>query len=362
MLKLNVNLQDRSYPIYINTDYAEIDKCIHSAKLTGKVVLITDTNVDKYQADECMNALSEAGCEVRKYVIPAGEENKNLETVRGIYKFLLDLKLDRSAALIALGGGVVGDITGFAAATFLRGIHFVQIPTTLLAQSDSSVGGKVGVDFEGSKNIIGSFYQPKFVYINVNTLKTLPERELKAGLAEVVKHGIIMDEEFYEYIDYNVNKIFNYDESVLQYIARKNCSIKASVVEKDEKEGDLRAILNFGHTIGHAIETVMDFKLLHGECVSLGIIGALRMSWYLGMIDEGIVNRVKNTLEKIGLPTKLEGIDVDSVYRQMFYDKKIKDSKLTFVLLRRKIGEVIQCTIDDEDLIKRAIVSLGEKE
>ncbi|HOM01395.1 MAG TPA: 3-dehydroquinate synthase [Acetivibrio sp.] len=360
MIKISVNLQDRSYPIYINTDYAQIGRCVQSARLTGRIVLITDTNVDKCQSEECIKAFLDEGYEVSKFVIPAGEENKNLETTRDIYKHLLGLKLDRNATLIALGGGVVGDITGFAAATFLRGINFVQIPTTLLAQSDSSVGGKVGVDFEGSKNIIGSFYQPKFVYINVNTLKTLPDRELRAGLAEVVKHGIILDDEFYEYIDYNVHKIFNRDEAVLQYIAKKNCSIKASVVEKDEKEGDLRAILNFGHTIGHAIETVMDFALLHGECVSLGMVGAMRMAQYLEMIDESLVNRVKGTLDKIGLPTKLEGIDVDKVYNQMFYDKKIKGRKLIFILPRKKIGEVIQCTIDDEDLIKRVIASLGE--
>lgn len=359
MLKLNINLDERSYPIYITTSYKDIGKSIHSAKLTGKMVLITDSNVDKYQAKECMDALKGSGHEVSKFVIEAGEKNKNLDTIKDIYKFLLGLKLDRNATLIALGGGVAGDITGFAAATFLRGINFVQVPTTLLAQSDSSVGGKVGVDFEGSKNIVGAFYQPKFVYINVNSLKTLPKRELQSGLAEVVKHGIIMDEEFYEYIDYNVNKIFSFDEAVLQYIAKTNCSIKGAVVEKDEKEGDLRAILNFGHTIGHAIETVMDFKLLHGECVSLGMIGALKMSLYLEMIDEESVNRVKRTLEKIGLPTSLEGIDVESVYKQMFYDKKLKGNKLTFILPRKKIGEVIQCKIDDEDLIKRAIADLG---
>lgn len=359
MLKLNINLDERSYPIYITTSYKDIGKSIHSAKLTGKMVLITDSNVDKYQAKECMDALKGSGHEVSKFVIEAGEKNKNLDTIKDIYMFLLGLKLDRNATLIALGGGVAGDITGFAAATFLRGINFVQVPTTLLAQSDSSVGGKVGVDFEGSKNIVGAFYQPKFVYINVNSLKTLPKRELQSGLAEVVKHGIIMDEEFYEYIDYNVNKIFSFDEAVLQYIAKTNCSIKGAVVEKDEKEGDLRAILNFGHTIGHAIETVMDFKLLHGECVSLGMIGALKMSLYLEMIDEESVNRVKRTLEKIGLPTSLEGIDVESVYKQMFYDKKLKGNKLTFILPRKKIGEVIQCKIDDEDLIKRAIADLG---
>ncbi|MFZ5988832.1 MAG: 3-dehydroquinate synthase [Bacillota bacterium] len=360
MLKLNINLGDRSYPIYITTDYKGIGKSIHNAKINGKMVLITDTNVDKYQSDECMDALKKAGCDVSKFVIEAGEKNKNLDTVRDIYKFLIDLKLDRRSTLIALGGGVVGDITGFAAATFLRGINFVQIPTTLLAQSDSSVGGKVGVDFEGSKNIVGAFYQPRFVYINVNTLRTLPKRELQSGLAEVVKHGIIRDEEFYEYIDYNVNKIFNFDEPVLQYITKVNCSIKGGVVEKDEKESDLRAILNFGHTIGHAIETVMDFNLLHGECVSLGMVGEFKMAQYLEMVDEESVERVRNTLQKIGLPTRLEGIDVESVYKQMFYDKKLVGNKLTFILPRKRIGEVIQCTIDDEALIKRVIADLGQ--
>lgn len=359
MIKLNVDLGERSYPIYIKNDYKDIGKCIQNARLTGRLVLVTDSNVDKYQAQECIEAFEESGYTVDKFVIPAGENNKNLDTVQNIYKYLLGLGLDRNAVLIALGGGVVGDITGFAAATFLRGINYVQIPTSLLAQSDSSVGGKVGVDFEGSKNIIGAFYQPRFVYINVNSIKTLPKRELQAGLAEVVKHGLICDKEFYEYIDYNVHKIFDFDEAVLQYIAKTNCSIKGSVVQKDEREGDLRAILNFGHTIGHAIETVMEFKLLHGECVSLGMMGALRMAQSLEMIDEESVIRVKNTLERIGLPTKLEGIDVERVYRQMFHDKKIKGSRLTFILPRKNLGEVIRCTIDDEDLIKRTIAGLG---
>lgn len=358
MIKLNINLSERSYPIYITTDYGDLRGSLNNAKINGKIVLVTDTNVDKYQADACRDSLKNYEGEIHKYVIQAGEKSKNLDTIKDIYKFLIDLKLDRNSTLIALGGGVVGDITGFAAATFLRGINFVQIPTSLLAQSDSSVGGKVGVDFNDSKNIIGAFYQPKFVYININTLKTLPKRELQAGLAEVVKHGIIQDLDFFEYIDYNVNKIFGFDEGVLQYLAKVNCSIKGDVVEKDEKESGLRANLNFGHTIGHAIETVMNFKLLHGECVSLGMVAAFKMAQYLEMVEPELVEKVRGTLLKIGLPVRLEGIDVDKVYNQMFFDKKMKGNKLTFILPRKKIGEVIHCTIDDEVLIKRAISDL----
>jgi 3-dehydroquinate synthase len=182
---------------------------------------------------------------------------------------------------------------------------------------------------------------------------------MKAGLAEVVKHGIIQDPDFFEYIDYNVNKIFNFDESVLEYLAKQNCSIKGEVVEKDERESGLRANLNFGHTIGHAIETIKNFELLHGECVALGMVGACKMSQYLEMVDEDLVNKVKSTLMKIGLPVRVDGIDVEKVYNQMFFDKKMKENKLTFILPRKRIGEVIQCTIDDENLIKKVISDLA---
>ncbi|NMB34472.1 MAG: 3-dehydroquinate synthase, partial [Clostridium sp.] len=284
MAGLNINLGARSYPIYIKNDYEDIGRCINNARLSGKLVLITDSNVDRLQAPQCIEAFEEHGYHVDKFVIEAGESSKNLDTIKDIYEYLLGLNVDRNTSLIALGGGVVGDITGFAAATFLRGLSYIQIPTTLLAQADSSVGGKVGVDFEGSKNIVGSFYQPRFVYINVNSLKTLPKRQLQAGLAEVIKHGIIHDIEFFDYIDKNTRKIFEFDEVVLQYITKSNCSIKGAIVEKDEHESGLRAILNFGHTIGHAIETVMNFEFLHGECVSLGMVGAFKMAKSLGMI------------------------------------------------------------------------------
>ncbi len=357
MVKLNINLGERSYPIYITTDFSGLAKFLSNYK-SGKIVCITDTNVDKYHSAGCMEALTSEGFDAYKYVIPAGEKSKNLETVSGIYKYLVDLKLDREARLIALGGGVVGDITGFVAATFLRGINFIQIPTSLLAQADSSVGGKVGVDFEGSKNLVGAFYQPKFVYINVNTLRTLPNRDMISGLAEVIKHGIIRDEDYFDYIDYNVNKIFSFDENVLQYMAKTNCSIKGDVVEQDEKESGIRAILNFGHTIGHAIESVSNFELMHGECVALGMVGAFKISLELEMVSEDTVAKVIKTFEKVGLPTRLNGFSVDAVFDQMFFDKKVKDNKLNFIL-PKAIGEVVQLEIEDYGLVKRVLSQLG---
>lgn len=360
MIKMNVNLGDRGYPIYVTPDFSGLGKACASAKLYGKMVVVTDSNVEKHYCDACVEALSETGAEVFRHVIPAGEKSKNLDTVSEIYRQLVSLKLDRQSTLVALGGGVVGDITGFAAATFMRGIPFIQLPTSLLAQADSSIGGKTGVDFEGSKNMVGAFYQPRFVFINANTLRTLPERELRSGLAEVIKHGLILDSDFFEYIDYNLNKIFNFEENVLQYVTKLNCSIKGKVVEKDEREGGLRAILNFGHTIGHAVESVSGFSMLHGECVSVGIAGAYRLALKLGMVDAKMVGKVENTLEKAGLPVKAQGMDTDKIFDKMFYDKKIKDGRLNFVL-PKSIGEVIQCTVDNEGLIKEVLTELVVK-
>mgnify|MGYP000856610222 CR=1 FL=1 len=351
---LAVGLGKRSYPIYITTDYNDIGESFRKLGIDGKLVIITDSNVDKTQGTVFAEALNDAGYTAEKYVFEAGENSKNLNTLGNIYKFLISLKLDRKSVLIALGGGVVGDITGFAASTFLRGIDFIQIPTTLLAQADSSVGGKTGIDFEGAKNIIGAFYQPRLVYINVNSLRTLPAREMKSGLAETIKHGIIRDRAFFYYINDNVRKIFDYNEEVLKHISKANCSIKANVVEQDEKESNLRAILNFGHTIGHAIESASNFKLIHGECVSLGMVGACKMASYMGMITEEPVVKVNQILEKAGLPTNTMGIDKEQVYQNLFYDKKVRKGKLLFVL-PKDIGEVTQCFIDDVKIIKKVL-------
>lgn len=294
LTQLTIGLGERSYPIYITADYDSIGECLKKAGIKGKIVVITDSNVGKFQMPAFIKTLGYSGYTAEKYFIEPGERSKNLKTIEEIYRYLIKLKLDRESTLIALGGGVVGDITGFVAATYLRGINFIQVPTTLLAQVDSSVGGKTGVDFEGAKNIIGAFYQPKFVYVNVNSLKTLPVKELKSGLAEVIKHGIIRDSNFFNYIDNNMEKILNYDEDVLKYVIKTNCLIKGKVVEQDEKETGLRAILNFGHTIGHAIESVSDFQLLHGECISIGMVGACKIAQYMGMVDDDSMDSIRN--------------------------------------------------------------------
>ncbi|HHV95372.1 MAG TPA: 3-dehydroquinate synthase [Clostridiaceae bacterium] len=354
MYTLTVGLGERSYPIYITGDYGNIGTALKKLGVEGKIIVITDNNVDKAQGPAFTEALNNAGFVAEKFVIEAGENSKNLDTISKIYKFLINIKADRKSCLIALGGGVIGDITGFAAATYLRGIDFVQVPTTLLAQADSSVGGKTGVDFEGVKNVIGAFYQPRFVYINVNSLRTLPVREIRAGLAETIKHGIIRDKDFFNYVSENIEKIMNFDEETLKHISRINCSIKANIVEQDEKESGLRAILNFGHTFGHAIESASNFMLLHGECVSIGMVGACKMANYLGMIKEKVTDKVCQVLLKTGLPIKAKGIDIDEVYRNLYHDKKMRKGKLLFIL-PEDIGKVTQCVVNDENLIKRVL-------
>ncbi len=357
MIRMNVSLGDRGYPIYIAPDFSGLGKACTKAGLRGKMMIVTDDNVEKQYCDECTEIFAGSGFQVFRHVIRVGERSKNLETIAEIYRQLISLNLDRSSVLVALGGGVVGDITGFAAATFMRGIPFIQVPTSLLAQADSSIGGKTGVDFEGSKNMIGAFHQPRFVFINVNTLKTLPEREMRAGLAEVIKHGLIMDADFYEYIDSNMDKIFTYEANTLQYITKLNCSIKGKVVELDEREGGLRGILNFGHTIGHAVESASEFSMLHGEAISIGMAGAYRLAQKLGMADENVLGKVENTLKKAELPINAHGLDKEAIFQRMFHDKKLKDGKLNFVL-PKGIGEVIQCTVDNTDLIKEVLNEL----
>jgi len=356
---MNVNLGERSYPIYVALDFSNISKVWPGFKRSEKIMVITDSNVKAIYLDECVGELSKTGAKVFSHVIPAGEKSKNLNTVANIYRELISHKFDRNCALAALGGGVVGDITGFAAATYMRGIPFIQIPTSLLSQADSSIGGKTGVDFEGNKNMVGAFYQPCFVYINVNTLRTLPKRELVSGLAEVIKHGLIQDRDFYEYISYNMDKIFGFDEQVLLYITKMNLRIKGNVVSQDETEKGLRSILNFGHTIGHAVESVSGFSMLHGECVAVGISGAFRLAVKLGMIQGNVLEDVEATLIKAGLPVRIPGMDADAIYSRMLHDKKAQNGKLRFIL-PKGIGYVIDCTLDDEQPIREVLKELTE--
>ena len=357
MVKLNVNLADRSYPIYISPDFSGLGRALSTARLNGKVMIVTDNNVSGHYLKVCSDELEAAGAEVYSHVFEAGEKSKTLGTVQDIYRQLADRRFDRNSSILALGGGVVGDIAGFAAATFMRGINFVQVPTSLLAQADSSIGGKTGVDFEGSKNMVGAFYQPRFVYINVKTLSTLPARELSSGLAEVIKHGLILNTEFYDYINDNMDKIFRFDDNALQYVTKMNCSIKKSIVEQDEHEGGLRAILNFGHTIGHAVESASEFSLLHGECVAIGISGAFKLAFKLGMLTKDVADGVEKTLTAAGLPIRASGLDPETVYTKMLSDKKAKDGRLNFIL-PKGIGEVISCSLENESLIKEVIDEL----
>lgn len=350
MKTCRVDLGSRGYNIYIDDSFANLGKVLAEFSKPSGAVIITDRNVAPLYGKACTDVLEDAGIEADIFEFDSGESSKNLRTVEDIYRFLASKTLDRDSLLIALGGGVVGDTVGFTAATFLRGIDFIQIPTTLLSQADSSVGGKTGVDFEGNKNIIGAFYQPRMVYINVNTLNTLPEREMRSGMAETLKHGLIYDSGFFDFLDVNMEAIYGHNTEKLMYVAERNCSIKASVVEKDERESGLRAILNFGHTFGHAIESASGFRLSHGECVAIGMTGAYLMAERMGMVGPDDVARVKNVIIKAGLPVAAVDIDPGKVYEHMLMDKKARGGKPNFIL-PTGIGSVRKVEISDKALI-----------
>ena len=255
--------------------------------------MVTNPVVGAYYLEPVRNALADAGYDVYVVEIPDGEEYKNFETLKSIYDSLIEFGFDRSSLIVALGGGVVGDIAGFAAATYLRGIPFVQVPTTLLAQVDSSVGGKTGINHEKGKNLIGAFYQPGFVLIDTSTLDTLPEREYLSGLAEVAKYGIVLDGNLFDFMSANAGKLLDRDKESLLTVIKRSCSIKASIVEKDEKEAGLRAVLNYGHTIGHAVETLTCYKrYTHGEAVAIGMAQAARFSEFMGFSGKAETEKI----------------------------------------------------------------------
>ncbi len=316
--------------------------------------VITDRNVDALFGAEIKELLQGICKELSFYVFSAGEEHKTLETVSDIYRFLIEKRITRKDMLIALGGGVVGDITGFAAASFLRGIDFVQIPTTLLSQVDSSIGGKTGVDFEQYKNMVGAFHMPRLVYTNVSVLKELDERQFASGFAEVMKHGLIKDRKYYEWLLEHIYEIDDRESDVLQEMVYRSCVVKKKVVEKDPTEQGERALLNFGHTIGHGIEKASNFTLFHGECVALGCIAAANISCKRGLIGEDEYLEIRDMFVPFHLPIALRDISftAQEVVENTRSDKKNASGTLRFILLHKLGKAFIDETVTEKELLE----------
>lgn len=316
-----------------------------------KFCIVTDSSVEKLYGQQVLDLINGVAKKAVLFSFPAGEESKNLDTVKSLYKFLIEEGFDRKDMLIALGGGVVGDLTGYTAATYLRGVDFIQIPTTLLAQCDSSIGGKTGVDFDGYKNMVGAFHMPRLVYMNVGVLKSLEERQFFAGFAEVMKHGLIKDHIFYEWLIENMYEICERDLDVLEEMIMKSCTIKKLVVEKDPTEKGDRALLNFGHTIGHAIEKAKNFELLHGECVALGAVAAAYISWKHELLSMDEYYEIRDMFVPFYLPISVDGIDPQEILKLTKSDKKMEEGKIKFVLLKKVGKAVIDMTVSDEDIL-----------
>ncbi|MEK6681458.1 MAG: 3-dehydroquinate synthase [Nitrospirota bacterium] len=342
---IKVALGDRSYDIIICRDcLKDIGNRLSVIGLKGKIGVVTNPIVRKFFGSKISASLKNVGFMPFIITIPDGERYKTLKTVSDIYDKLISLKFERSSALIALGGGVIGDITGFAAATYLRGIPYIQVPTTLLAHVDSSVGGKTGVDHKKGKNLIGAFYQPGLVLIDIDTLHTLPRREFIAGMAEVVKYGVIADEGLFSYLEENLNDILSQKTDNLLYIIKRSCEIKAGIVEEDEREvSGRRALLNFGHTFGHAIETITGYKKFkHGEAVAIGMALAAKLAVHLNLCHYDVYKRINDLLNRIGLPTEMPGLRIKEAVKIMQHDKKVSRGKIRFILPER-IGKMSVC-------------------
>ena len=339
------------YDIVIEQDFNNLSNEISKLECSNKkLCVITDSIVSPIYKDELLKVLEPVCKNIYFYCFTSGEEQKNLSTVNNIYSYLIEQHFDRKDILLALGGGVVGDITGFVAATYLRGIDYIQIPTTLLSQVDSSIGGKTGVDYEQYKNMVGAFKMPKLVYINVHTLSTLDDRQFYNGFAEAMKHGLIKDAMYYEWLLSNMYEICEREPETLEELVYRSCQIKKAVVEKDPLEQGDRALLNFGHTIGHAIEKYKNFNLLHGECVALGCVAAAFISWKKQLLSMDEYYEVRDMFVPFNLPISIEELNVEEVVNITKSDKKMEQDTLKFILLK-KIGKaVIDCTVTEEEL------------
>lgn len=327
---------NNAYDILIcgSTHFCELHHQVRKLfSIKRRVLIITDTNIAPLYLSQVRMSLNDTVSELHSIVLPAGESQKTLQTVQHLYQILMENHFDRDDFLVALGGGVIGDITGFTAATYLRGISYIQVPTTLLAQTDSSIGGKTGVDFVGYKNIIGAFYPPKTVIMNLNTLNTLPHRQFAAGMAEIIKYGLIWNATFFNWLTVHGAQILSLDQTDLLQMIQSCCEYKRDVVQKDPKDRGIRKILNYGHTLGHALEKYKNFSLLHGECVGLGMLAAARISRDRGLLSVAEEETIRSALSFYSLPTCTEISDPDALMQMMLSDKKISAGHLQFVLL-----------------------------
>ncbi|MDD5240663.1 MAG: 3-dehydroquinate synthase [Sulfuricella sp.] len=351
MQTLTVDLNERAYPIHIGKGLLRRADLILPHLARKQVAIVTNTTVAPLYLDTLSNALAAEGIDIVPIILPDGEAYKNADTLNQIYDALLTHRCERKTTLIALGGGVIGDLTGFAAATYLRGVPFIQIPTTLLAQVDSSVGGKTGINHPLGKNMIGAFYQPKLVLADTATLDTLADRELSAGLAEVIKYGLICDLSFFGWLEQNVEKLLARDQEAVAYAVKRSCENKAAVVIADEREGGIRAQLNLGHTFGHAIEAGMGYgNWLHGEGVSAGTMLAANLSQRLGWLSEQDVARIRALFVRAKLPVDAPDLGVETYLDLMAVDKKVESGRMRFVLLKAIGTAVVTADVAEQAL------------
>jgi 3-dehydroquinate synthase len=349
-----IELGDRSYPIEIGTGLLADPATWARVPAAADGVIVTNSTVAPLYAQQLRRAIASRHQRVELVVLPDGEEHKNWQTLNQVFDALLQRGCDRKTVLYALGGGVVGDMTGFAAACYMRGVPFVQVPTTLLAQVDSSVGGKTGINHPLGKNMIGAFHQPRLVVCDLDTLQTLPPREFSAGLAEVIKYGPIADTEFLDWVEANIDSLMRRDQAALAHAVKRSCEIKAWVVGQDERESGLRAILNFGHTFGHAIEAGLGYgEWLHGEAVGCGMVMAMQLSQRLGLVDVAWVRRVTELLHRAGLPVVGPALGPDRYLELMRGDKKSEAGQIRFVLIHRPGTATVRTAPDD--LVRQVI-------
>ena len=361
MRKLKVRLDKRSYEVHIGQGMLmQVGHQLKESGFSDKLVIITNPIVKGLYGEALEQKLTREGFRVTILSVPDGEEQKSLDTAGRLYHELSSLYAERTTPILALGGGVIGDLAGFVAATYLRGVPLVQIPTTLLAQVDSSIGGKVAVNHDQLKNKIGAFYQPRLIISDISTLRTLPPRELANGLAEVIKSAVVWDKEFFAYLEKNLDRIQSRNDRELEETVFRTAKIKAEVVEKDERDLGLRNILNYGHTIGHAIESAADFRIGHGESVAIGMIAAARISNRLGILDVNELTRLRSLIKRANLATEMLNLELGRILRAMSHDKKVVGGKIRFVL-PKAIGDVFVTDEVNLSLVEQVLVGWNEE-